>query len=260
MNLGITGKLALVTGAGRGLGEGICRSLAHEGARILATSRTASDLDRLVEELGGTAAGHLAFPLDIAAADGPARLVEFVRQQGLAPAIIVNNVGGNLNFTDPLGPLDEWQQVMRLNVEVALEINRAFIPHMRTAKWGRICHVSSISALENQGPPAYCAAKAALNAYVRSLGRYVSADNVILTSIMPGAVFTKDGYWDTASRERPGHVEKYLNERMAIRRFGRVEEISELVAFLCSEHASFCVGSALLADGGQGRMFQSSDH
>ena len=148
---------------------------------------------------------------------------------------------------------------MRLNVEVALEINRAFIPRMRTSKWGRICHVSSISALENQGPPAYCAAKAALNAYVRSLGRYVSADNVILTSIMPGAVFTKDGYWDTASRERPGHVEKYLNERMAIRRFGRVEEISELVAFLCSEHSSFCVGSALLADGGQGRMFQPSD-
>jgi 3-oxoacyl-[acyl-carrier protein] reductase len=259
MNLGISGKLALVTGGGRGLGEGICRSLAHEGARVLATSRNASDLDRLVEEIGGSSAGHLSFSLDIAAPDGPATLVEFIRRQNLQPDIIVNNVGGNLAFTDPLGPLDEWQQVMRLNVEVALEINRAFIPQMRDAKWGRICHVSSISALENQGPPAYCAAKAALNAYVRSLGRYVSADNVILTSVMPGAVFTKDGYWDTASRERPAHVEKYLNERMAIRRFGRVEEISEIVAFLCSEHASFCVGTCLLADGGQGRAFYPSD-
>ena len=126
-------------------------------------------------------------------------------------------------------------------------------------KWGRICHVSSISALENQGPPAYCAAKSALNAYVRSLGRFVAADNVILTSVMPGAVFTKDGYWDVAARERPAHVEKYLNERMAIRRFGRVEEISELVAFLCSEHSSFCVGSCVLADGGQGRAFYPAD-
>ena len=255
MNLGIKGKLALVTGAGRGLGEGICRSLAKEGARILATSRTASDLEQLVGELGGALAGHRFLPLDIASTDGPNLLIEYVREQKLKPDIIVNNVGGNLGFTDPLGPVDEWQQVMRLNVEVALEINRAFIPHMREAKWGRICHVSSISALENQGPPAYCAAKAALNAYVRSLGRFVCADNVILTSIMPGAIFTKDGYWDTALQERPDHVAKYLNERMAIRRFGRVEEISELVAFLCSEQASFCVGSALLADGGQGRSF-----
>ena len=259
MNLGIKGKLALVTGAGRGLGEGICRTLAQEGARILATSRTASDLEQLVGELGGAVAGHRFLPLDIATSNGPNLLIEYVRQQNRQPDIIVNNVGGNLGFTDPLGPVDEWQQVMRLNVEVALEINRAFIPHMREAKWGRICHVSSISALENQGPPAYCAAKAALNAYVRSLGRFVCADNVILTSIMPGAIFTKDGYWDTALQERPDHVAKYLNERMAIRRFGRVEEISELVAFLCSEQASFCVGSALLADGGQGRSFYPSD-
>ena len=259
MNLGIKGKLALVTGAGRGLGEGICRTLAQEGARILATSRTASDLEQLVGELGGAVAGHRFLPLDIATSNGPNLLIEYVRQQNRQPDIIVNNVGGNLGFTDPLGPVDEWQQVMRLNVEVALEINRAFIPHMREAKWGRICHVSSISALENQGPPAYCAAKAALNAYVRSLGRFVCADNVILTSIMPGAIFTKDGYWDTALQERPDQVAKYLNERMAIRRFGRVEEISELVAFLCSEQASFCVGSALLADGGQGRSFYPSD-
>jgi 3-oxoacyl-[acyl-carrier protein] reductase len=259
MDLGIKGKLALVTGAGRGLGEGICHTLALEGVRILATSRTASDLERLFQELGGESEGHQVLSLDIAAADGPSKLIAYTQAQGLHPDIIVNNVGGNLGYTDPLGPVDEWQQVMRLNVEVALEINRAFIPQMQARKWGRICHVSSISALENQGPPAYCAAKAALNAYVRSLGRYVSADNVILTSVMPGAVFTKDGYWDQASRERPAHVEKYLNERMAIRRFGRVEEISELVAFLCSESASFCVGSALLADGGQGRVFYPTD-
>jgi 3-oxoacyl-[acyl-carrier protein] reductase len=259
MDLGIKGKLALVTGAGRGLGEGICHSLAQEGVRILATSRTAADLDRLVEELGGEAAGHRVLPLDIAAVDGPAKLIAYAQAQGLQPDIVVNNVGGNLGYTDPLGPVDEWQQVMRLNVEVALEINRAFIPQMQARKWGRICHVSSISALENQGPPAYCAAKAALNAYVRSLGRYVSADNVILTSVMPGAVFTNGGYWDHASRERPAHVEKYLNERMAIKRFGRIEEISELVAFLCSDRSSFCVGSALLADGGQGRVFYPTD-
>ena len=259
MDLGIKGRLALVTGAGRGLGEGICRSLAAEGARIIATSRTEADLKMLMAELGGQDAGHHSIALDIAAADGPARLIDFVATLDRNPDIVVNNVGGNLNYTDPLGPVSEWREVMRLNVEVGIEINRAFIPSMRRAKWGRVCHVSSISALENQGPPSYCAAKAALNAYVRSLGRFVSADNVILTSVMPGAVFTPGGYWDEASRTRPDHVAKYLKERMAIQRFGRIEEISGIVAFLCSEQASFCVGSCFLADGGQGRVFQPNE-
>jgi 3-oxoacyl-[acyl-carrier protein] reductase len=259
MDLRIKGKLALITGAGRGLGEGIAKNLAREGVRIIATSRTHQDLEKLLAEIGGSSAGHHILPLDIAAPDGPSSLIEFVRSLGVRPDIVVNNVGGNLGYTDPLGPVAEWREVMRLNVEVGIEINRAFIPEMRRAKWGRICHISSISALENQGPPAYCAAKLALNAYVRSLGRYVSADNVILTSVMPGAVFTAGGYWDTASRERPDHVAKYLKERMAIQRFGRIEEISELVTFLCSEHSSFCVGSCVLADGGQGRVFQPAE-
>ncbi len=257
MDLKISNRLAVVTGAGRGLGEGISRALAREGAQVIATARSEEDLRKLITELGGEAAGHYCLPLDIASDDGPARLVDFVHGLGRAPDILVNNVGGNLNYTDPLGPLSEWREVMRLNIEVAHELNRAFIPAMRNAKWGRICHVSSISALENQGPPSYCAAKAALNAYVRSVGRFVAADNVILTSIMPGAVLTAGGYWDVASRERPEHVAKYLQERMAIRRFGQVEEISEIVAFLCSEHSSFCAGSCFLADGGQGRVFQS---
>ena len=144
---------------------------------------------------------------------------------------------------------------MRLNVEAAIDINERYIPDMQEKKWGRICHISSIAALENQGPPAYCASKAALNAYVRSLARYVSEDNVILTSVMPGAVFTDGGYWDDASVNRPEHVEKYLNERMAIKRFGTVDEIAEAVAFLCSDLSGFCVGTCMLIDGGQGRVF-----
>ena len=111
-------------------------------------------------------------------------------------------------------------------------------------KWGRICHVSSISALENQGPPAYCASKSALNAYVRSLGRYVAPHNVILTSVMPGAIFTEGGYWDTASVERPDHVEKYLNERMAIKRFGTPDEVANVIAFMVSDATSFAPGTS----------------
>jgi 3-oxoacyl-[acyl-carrier protein] reductase len=258
MKLGIEGRTALVTGAGRGLGEGICRELASEGVTVIASARTEADLQNLINGLPNRDRHHY-FVADFSAKDGVESLVDYMKKTRLQPDIVVNNVGGNLDFTDPLGPSSEWRQVMSLNVEVAIDINRAVIPSMRQKKWGRICHVSSISALENQGPPAYCAAKSALNAYVRSLGRYVASDNVILTSIMPGAVFTTGGYWDIAGKSRPEHVEKYLSERMAIKRFGDVEEISGVVAFLVSERASFCVGSCVLVDGGQGRVFYPTD-
>ena len=258
MDLGIVGKVALVTGAGRGIGAAICEALVKEGVKVIAVSRSSSGLEELKCNLGPSYESIHTIELDLSLEESLPKLFKQLQNNVVHPDIIVNNLGGNLSFTDPLGPVSEWRQVMNVNVEVAIEINRHFIPLMQKNKWGRVCHISSIAALENQGPPSYCAAKAALNAYVRSLGRYVAADNVILTSLMPGAIFTKDGYWDIASKERPEHVKKYLDDRMAIKRFGSVEEISKLATFLCSEYASFCVGSAILADGGQGRCFQNS--
>jgi len=237
---------------------GICESLDRAGVRVIAVSRGKKGLDTLRSKLRDDA-GHEFFAIDLEKSNSVEELLSGMESKKLSPDIVVNNAGGNLNFTDPLQTMKGWKRVMRLNVEVAVELNEAFIPGMREREWGRICHISSIAALENQGPPAYCAAKAALNAYVRSVARYVSADNVIMTCVMPGAVFTEGGYWDEASRERPEHVEKYLNERMAIKRFGQLNEISEAVAFLCSEHSSFCVGTCMLIDGGQGRVFYPPD-
>jgi 3-oxoacyl-[acyl-carrier protein] reductase len=254
MNLKIENKIALVTGAGRGLGKKICESLDNEGVNIIAVSRGLSSLKELEKKLDKNKNHHF-FEIDFQEKDSVRSLNNKLEKINLAPDIIVNNLGGNLNYTDPLKTFNGWREVMRLNVEVAIEINELYIHHMIKQKWGRICHISSISALENQGPPSYCAAKAALNAYVRSVGRYVSNHNVILTSVMPGAVFTEGGYWDIASKERPDHVNKYLNERMAIRRFGTEEEISNVVAFMCSDLSSFCVGTSILVDGGQGRVF-----
>ena len=254
MDLGLEGRHALVTGGGRGLGAAICQSLAREGVGLVICSRTQSDLERVISSLDRPDK-HRSFALDLESPKDVQALTEGIQDLDIDIDIVVNNVGGTLGIDDPLASARDLNRVMQLNLGAAVDINSALIPGMQRRKWGRICHVSSISALENQGAPAYCAAKAALNAYVRSVGRFVSPDNVILTGIMPGAVLTEGGYWDEASRERPDHVRRYLDERMAIRRFGRAEEISEAVAFLVSEHASFLVGSVLLADGGQGRVF-----
>lgn len=257
MDLGIVGKIALITGAGRGLGKNMASCLAREGATLIVNSRSREDLELLLKELppSQSTISHRFFCEDLSSVGGPQKLIEFLKDQNIDPDIIVHNVGGNLDISDPFCSLEDWRSVMRINLEVPIELNRYFIPRMQKKKWGRVCHVSSISGLENQGPPSYCAAKAGLIAYARSLGRFVAKDGVVVTSILPGAVYTEGGYWDIASKTRPGHVEKYLSERMAIQRFGKPEEIGEIVAFLCSNLSSFCVGSAFLVDGGQGRVF-----
>lgn len=250
MDLGLGGKRALVTGAGRGLGRSIATCLAREGAIVAGSSRTRADLESLQAELPGE--GHQMVAMDLAEDGAPARLLE---ELGGEFDIAVHNLGGTLDLTDPFVGIEDWHRVWRFNLEVAIELNLSLLPRMQERKWGRVVHISSISGAQNDGPVPYCAVKAALNAYVRSMGRIVSPDNVIMTSVLPGAVLTEGGYWDSAQQNRPEHVEKYLAERMASHRFGHPDEIGNAVAFLCSEHASFFVGSIVPIDGGQGRNF-----
>lgn len=256
MKLGLKGKQALVTGSGRGIGRSISLCLAREGARVAIASRTASDIDALLDEMGGAAGGHYGISMDLMPEGAPSKLVDNLKMANFGPIdIIVHNLGGTLDITDLFCSIDDWQRVWHFNLGIAIELNNILIPDMRERHWGRIVHISSISAMENHGPVTYCAVKAALTAYSRSLGRFLAPDGIVVTAVLPGAVFTEGGYWDITSKERPDHVKKYLAERMAIQRFGHPDEIGNVVAFLCSEQASFCIGSIVPVDGGQGRSY-----
>lgn len=169
--------------------------------------------------------------------------------------IVVHNAGGTLDISNPFCSIEDWRKVYRFNFEIAVELNGLILPGMQKRNWGRVCHISSISAMENHGPVPYCAMKAALTAYTRSMGGVVAPDGVVVTAVLPGAVFTEGGYWDKTLKERPEHVAKYLSERQRIGRFGRPEEIGQYVAYLCSEIASFNTGSIVPIDGGQGRGY-----
>lgn len=252
MDLGIANRKALVTGASRGLGRSIASCLAQESVQVAVVARNEKDIKSFLNEHEGN---HVGLICDLIPVGNPTKMVRELKEKFGYPDIIVHNVGGNLNITNPLCSVRDWRKVYRFNLEIAIELNQLLIPHMQKNKWGRIVHISSISALENQGTVPYCSIKAALTAYTRSLGRYVSPDGINISAVLPGAVYTEGGYWDITSKTRPEHVEKYLKERMAIKRFGEPEEIGRIVTFLCSEHASFVVGSAFTVDGGQGRCF-----
>jgi len=255
VDLGIRGRLALVTGAGRGIGYAIAKCLAREGVRVAVVSRTSSDLEKLVSEMGGKGKGHLAIPLDLIKVDAPRKLVKILNRDFGRPSIVVHNLGGALDITDPFCPIQDWRKVHRFNFEIAVELNTLLVPYMQKKNWGRVVHISSISSMENHGPIPYCATKAALTAYTRSFGRIVAPDGVVVSAVLPGAVFTKKGYWDIASKKRPEHIRKFLTERQRIGRFGKPEEIGNFVTFLCSELASFNTGSIIPVDGGQGRGY-----
>jgi len=252
LDLGIKDKKALITRGGRGLGRSIATCLAQEGAQVAIVSRTKEDLDSFISEHGNK---HVALQYDLMPYGQPQRMVEELQTKMGLPDIVVHNVGGNLDITNPDCGIDDWRKVYRFNLEIAVELNLLLLPHLIEKNWGRIVHISSIAALENQGTVPYCSMKAALSAYTRSFGRFVAPNGIVVSAVLPGAVFTEGGYWDDASKNRPDHVEKYLNERMAIHRFGTPDEIGKVVAFMCSQHASFVTGSSVTVDGGQGRCF-----
>lgn len=255
MELGIRGKKAFITGGATGIGKAIVLELAKEGVKVAFTSRKESDVKALLEELGGKSSGHYGIVSDIAEEGAPKAATDQVIRDFGHVDIVVNNVGDTLGILDPLCPISDWRKIFRLNLEVHIEVNNAFIPEMKKKKWGRIVNISAGASMENSGPVPYCSAKAAYTAYTRSMGRVLAQDHIVMSAVLPGVVFTERGHWATVIKERPEHAEKYLQERTVLKRFGQPEEISPMVVMLCSELASFCQGSIVPVEGGQARHY-----
>lgn len=224
MNLGITGKTALVTGGARGIGAGIAKALQDEGANVFITSRSLPDA-----------------PL-------PSNV-----------EILVNNIGHTLDVTDPYCDKYDWHKVLDLNLMQAVEMSNKYLTVMRAMNWGRIVNITSCAGLENSGPVTYCVAKAALTAYTRSMGRVLAAESpgVVMCALYPSVIKTEGGHWDKAD---PAHAEKYLAERVPTKRFQTVEEFAQVVAFYCGEQARACHGAIIGVDQGQSRHYSAHNY
>ena len=238
MKLGIEGKVAFVTGGAQGIGREITKSLLAEGCKVVATSRNREALAQ-IETLG-------AVGVESDLSEG-----ELLRTI-IACDILVNNAGSTLDVTDPYCSLYDWNRVLWLNFLLPVKLSNMVLPAMKARGWGRIVNMSSCSGVENRGPITYGAAKAALTAYTRGMGRILAgeAPGIVMTAILPGLILTEGGHWERVLKERPEHAEKYLREQSPIDRFGKPEEIAPMVAFCCSEHASFMHGAIVPVDAG----------
>ena len=262
MDMGIAGKTALVTGGCTGIGKAVAVSLVQEGANVVVTSRKQDRITKTVEELKKYGDKHYGILSDISNPEEPSRVVKEVLAKSGDINIVVNNVGDTLNILDPLCSLEDWDKLFRLILGVAIEINNLVIPLMTEKKWGRIVNITAGASMENSGPVPYCALKAAYTAYTRSLARVLALEQtgIVMSAVLPGVVLTEEGHWATVLKERPDHADKYLEERTVLKRFGQSEEISPMVTLLCSDQASFCIGSIIPVEGGQAKhYFQKVD-
>lgn len=249
MDLGIENKNVLVVGASKGIGKEIALSFAKEGATVTTIARSSELLIQLNKELKSiNNKNHSFFVADLMNCNIK-ELVEKILKEKVSFDIVVHNVGGSLVSRNALGTLDEWQYAWKFNAGIAIAMNNLLIPTMIDNGWGRIIHISSISAVMLRGNPLYASSKAFLNAYVTTVGRTIADSGVIMTAVMPGAIAFPGSYWDKYTVEDPARCKDFLSHHQAINRFGKTEEISNVVLFLASEQASFMQSAIVPVDG-----------
>ena len=240
-------KIALVTGASKGLGRAMALALASEGARLALVSR---NLDQLRETAEAVKAAHgeaEVFQADVTVESQILALVAQVRERFQRVDILVNNAGINIRKPMTDFTLEEWRQVMDTNLTGVFLMCRAFVPHMKGQGYGRILNMTSImSHVALPGRSAYCASKAGLLGFTRALALELAQDAITVNGISPGPIATE---MNLAVIENPEANRQFI-AKIPVGCWGKPESIGQLAVYLCSEDASFITGTDIVIDGG----------
>lgn len=253
MNLELEGKVAIVTGSSRGIGLGIARKLAEEGCSLSICARGGDALREAADELEALGAAVHALEVDLTVKDAPDRLIAETVERFGKLNLLVNNVGGNRRkmFADTSD--EDWSDILDLNFMSHVRCSRAAIPHLRQGGGGAIVFISSIFGREAGGPglSIYNTTKSALISVAKIMALELAGDGIRVNSVAPGSIRFPGGSWDTRVNEDPEGMRAFIESNLPIGRFGTVEEIADVVAFLVSERASLVTGTCLNVDGGQ---------
>lgn len=255
MNLNLAGKVAAVTGASRGLGFAIARSLAQEGAKLAICARNADGLDAAAESLREVGTEVLAVPADVAEESAAAGFVEAAAERWGALDVLVNNVGGNRRGRFEQTTDQDWLDIIQLNVLSAFRASRSAIPWMRKGGGGAIVFVSSVFGREKGGPglSIYNTTKSALISAAGIMALELAPEGIRVNCVAPGSIRFKGGSWDKRVVADPEGMKKFVKANLPLGRFGRADEVGDVVAFLASERASLITGACIPVDGAQGR-------
>lgn len=243
----LAGKVALITGASRGLGKAMALALAQEGASIAMVARDREQLEKSAEEVWRTGSGAQVFPADVTSEEQVLRLEKDVAQALGRIHILINNAGINIrkNLTD--FTLEEWRRVLDTNLTSTFLMCRAFVPHMKGNGYGRVINLASTMAhVSIAARTAYSASKTAILGLTRALALELAPEAITVNAISPGPFATE---MNTPLIENP-EINAQFVAKIPVGRWGRVEEVGQLAVYLCSPEAAFITGTDILIDGG----------
>ncbi len=255
MDLGLGKKVAVVTGASRGLGRSIALGLAAEGCRLAVCARGEDALRTAAEEMRKEGADILAMPLDVTETGSARRLIDAAAERFGQLDVLVCNVGGNRRKPFAATTDEDWDTVLEVNLKAHLRCSRVAIEHMRAVGGGAILFVASIFGREAGGPglSIYNATKSALISASKIMALELASEGIRVNCIAPGSIRFPGGSWDRRVKEDPEGMRRFLKANLPIGRFGTAEEIADVAVFLLSERASLVTGACLNVDGGQSR-------
>lgn len=247
MELNLKGKTALVTGASRGIGKSIALGLREEGVQVGICARGQEDLDEMKQTYPDLSVyqGDLtdeAVRKDI--------FSKFIKDHGSID-ILVNNAGGSNGSTVEETSIDQFRDAMELNFHSAVHFSKLALEDMKMRKRGSIINISSIYGRESGGKATYNSSKSALISFTKALAVEVVPFGIRVNGIAPGAILHPKGSWQRRLDENPEKINQFVEDEIPGGRFGKPEEVADVVTFLASERSNWVVGATLNVDGGQ---------
>ena len=253
MDLRLAGKVAMVSGASRGIGRAIALGLADEGCRVSVCARGQAQLDATAQEAQRRGGEVLAVCRDVTDEAQAREWVDETRNCFGGVDILVNNVGGSRPGGNLRASGDDWRAGFDLNFFSALDLCRLVVPAMQDRGAGCVVNIASIYGREWGGPMTYNAAKAAMISLSKEMARELAPAGIRVNSVAPGSILFPGGAWEKRRTENPDGIAAFVKAELPAGRFGTPEEVADVVVFLASERAGWVSGACITVDGCQSR-------